>query len=281
MRYDQSIAVAAQRLAAAGIEQSRLDARLLMQHASGFTHAELIAHMADAPGRQVSDGFAAAVERRLAGEPVHRIIGRREFYGLELTVSPAVLDPRPETEILVARVLNDHADRNEPLYFADVGTGSGAIAIALLANLAESRCLAIDISGDALSIARENACAHGLEARMELVAGNYLKGVDGNFDFIVSNPPYVRSGEIGGLAREVRNHDPHVALDGGADGLVAYRALMRDAAPLLNPSGRLYLEIGEDQAGDCSKLAGTMGWQVTDVVADLAGKDRVLVVSRS
>lgn len=277
MRFEQALARATRQLADAGIEQPGLDARMLMQHASQMTHAALIARMGETVTAETAVAFERDLARRLAGEPVHRIIGEREFYGLAFTVTPAVLDPRSDTEILVGRVIADQAGREGPLQFADVGSGSGAIAVALLVNLPQARCLAIDLSADALAVTRDNAERHGVGERLDAVRGDYLEAAGGPFDFIVSNPPYIRSDEIGGLQREVREHDPRLALDGGADGLDAYRALFAQAPSRLKPSGRLYLEIGADQAEDCRRLAAEAGWKAVEVIIDLAGRERLIV----
>lgn len=276
-RLAEALAGAAARLAGAGKDEARRDARLLLQHACGIGHAELVAREREPVARDRLAVFEAAVARRLAGEPVHRIIGRRAFHGVELTVTADVLDPRPETEVLVGRVLADFAGTGSAPSFADIGTGSGAIAIALAAALPAARCLASDISAAALAVARANAEAAGVSGRIDFVQADMLAGIAGLFDAIASNPPYIASGEIEALAAEVRLHDPRPALDGGSDGLQAYRALLSQAASRLKPGGRLHVEIGAGQAAAVTALGASTGWRTIDVVADLAGTSRVIV----
>jgi len=281
MDYRQALAEGQARLAAAGMNEAPLDARLLMQHAAGFDHTALISRMHEAMPADLPAVYEELIARRLAGEPVSRIIGRREFYGLEFAVTPAVLDPRPETETLVDRVLDDWrgvAGQNAgPLRFADIGTGSGAIAVALLTHLPASRCVASDISPDALAIAAANARAHGVAGRIELVHADFAEGLVGPFDFVVSNPPYIASGDIGGLSREVKAHDPVLALDGGGDGFDAFRALFATVGDLLKPGGRLYMEMGAGQEEGLRELAAASDWDVIEVIADMAGIGRVAV----
>jgi release factor glutamine methyltransferase len=280
VRIRELIHQTAMKLADGGLEkmEAARDARLLMQHASGFDRAALISRENEPASPELVERFRAMVERRAEGEPVSRIVGEKEFFGLRFRVTPAVLDPRPETEVLVDRVLADQGDREAPTVFADIGTGSGAIAVALLANLPSARCVAVDISGDALDVAATNARANGVDERVDLVRGDFLTSLSGSFDFIVSNPPYIVREEIAMLAREVREYDPRAALDGGADGLDAYRVLLAQAGPLLKPGGRLYVEIGAGQAKAIKTLARAGGWHVIDAVTDLGGNERVLVV---
>jgi release factor glutamine methyltransferase len=267
-------------LSHAGIVQPRLDARLLLQHVLSRSHAAMLSGLNDSVSAEQAARYHAMIERRAGGEPVSRITGMREFYGLSLKVTPAVLDPRPETELIVDRVLADVAAKNAALRFADIGTGSGAIALALLANLPNAACEALDISPEALAVARQNATALGFEKRFQGKLSDYLSAASGTYDFIVSNPPYIAATEIAGLDREVRDHDPVLALDGGSDGLDAYRSILGVAASHLNAGGRLYLEIGAGQRHDVELLAARHGWTVEGVHADLAGIDRTLVVRR-
>jgi len=277
--HREALAEASRRLARAGIADSVLDARLLLQHAVAVDHAGLISRLPLALDTTSAERFGGQIERRIAGEPVSRILGRRAFHGLELIVTPDVLDPRPETELLVELALADFADR--ATYFCDIGTGSGAIAVALLAALPKARAVATDISEAALEVARANAAANGVAARLEFVATDLLSGVTGPFDFIVSNPPYIETAAIGGLAREVALFDPPLALDGGADGLDAYRRIFAQAASRMKPGARLYLEFGAGQSGALARLAAAQGWHVARIVADLAGIDRAMIAALS
>ncbi len=279
MRYRELAMSGATQLAGAGVAkiEAARDARLLLQHFAEIDRAGLISREGDLAPAEIIKRYETAIVRRAAGEPVSRIVGERAFYGLTFKVTPDVLDPRPETEVLVERVLAAVDDRQARLRFADIGTGSGAIAVALLVHLPQARCVAVDISRAALEVASTNARVHGVADRLEPHESSFVEGLAGKFDFIVSNPPYIPAGDISELSREVREHDPLAALDGGADGLDAYRALLAGAGALIAADGGLYLEVGAGQAKAVGELAVTGGWRVDDVVADLAGIDRVVV----
>lgn len=265
---------AAALLAAAGVDGPRTDARLLLQHVLGLDHARLISMDGAPVAPEEQERYAALVGRRAAGEPVSRIVGRRSFFGLELRVTPDVLDPRPDTELLVEKALEAAPDG--PFAFADIGTGSGAIAIAILAARPGARAFACDISQAALEVARSNAVEAGVGDRVEFVLSDYLSAVPERLDLIVSNPPYIPSAEIGALDREVRLHDPRGALDGGADGLDAYRILLDQGASRLHAGGSMHLELGAGQAADVCALAAGSGWTVAGLARDLGGVERVL-----
>lgn len=268
--------------AKAGLETPGLDARLLVTRTLGIDSAGTL----KTPDRLLSPGEADLIEavahRRLAREPVSRILGRRQFHGLDLEVGPATLDPRPDTETLVEGVLRLAADGLVPgspgYHIADVGTGTGAILLALLTSLPEATGLAIDIDPDALSVARRNAGRHGLAGRTRLQLASWLDGIDGRFDLIVSNPPYIESARIGRLEPEVARYDPRRALDGGLDGLDAYRALIGSAAKRLSPGGWLALEVGCDQSGKVRQFielqADKLDPASVQIWPDLAGMPR-------
>jgi len=268
------------RLKSAAIDSAELDARLLTGHALGLD----LTGMISATQRQLTPDESARLEhftrRRLAGEPVARIIGEKEFWGLPLQLSPATLVPRPDTETVVElalELLRGGGDLDRPLRVADLGTGSGAILLALLSELPAAQGFGTDISEAALQTAAANAARAGLLERATFIACDYASGLSGPFDLIVSNPPYIRSADIAGLATEVRNHDPLAALDGGADGLDAYRALIRQAAGLLAPAGTLVVEAGEGQSGQIQWLMTTAGLALSGLPkADLAGIPRAV-----
>ncbi|HRD75237.1 MAG TPA: peptide chain release factor N(5)-glutamine methyltransferase, partial [Hyphomicrobiaceae bacterium] len=218
--------------------------------------------------------------RRLAREPVWRILGQRAFYGLELQIGPAVLDPRPDTETLVDVVLEATADAGAaaPLRILDLGTGSGAILLALLHERPSARGVGVDRSAAALQIARRNGEQLGLNDRVAWIESDWFAGVSGRFDVIVSNPPYIPTGEIAGLDPEVRNHDPRAALDGGGDGLDAYRAIVAGVAQHLAPGGLVAFEIGDIQGPAVSALMFSAGLElVGGVRRDLSERPRVVV----
>jgi release factor glutamine methyltransferase len=216
--------------------------------------------------------------RRLAGEPLSRILGRREFWSLSFTIAPDVLDPRPETETIVEAALADFAGRrDEALRILDLGVGSGALLCALLTEFPNASGIGVDLSARAVEIAKANLAALGLSERGEARVGDWGRGLDREFDLVVSNPPYIRAGDIAGLDREVRDHDPRLALDGGPDGLDAYRALAPQLARLLKPGeGQFYLEFGEGQAEDVRDILATMGLEACAVLTDLSGRARAI-----
>jgi release factor glutamine methyltransferase len=280
----QTVETARRTLAAAlkqhGVDSAELDARLLSGAAFGLDLTGLIA----AAARTVTPDEVAQLEnflrRRAAGEPVARILGMKEFWGLSLQLSPATLVPRPDTETVVElalEVCRSQPHLNQQRRIADIGTGSGAILLALLSELPEATGVGTDISLDALCAARDNAARLGLAARASFVACNYTAALSGTFDLIVSNPPYIRSADIAGLDREVRDYDPPRALDGGVDGLDAYRAIAPDAARLLAPGGMLIVEAGYGQSGPISALMSASGLTPDQPPkADLAGIPRAV-----
>jgi release factor glutamine methyltransferase len=262
------------------IDSAELDARILVGAVLGLDLTGMIA----AANRPLTSAEAARLEdfarRRLDGEPVARILRFREFWGLPLKLSAATLVPRPDTETVVELALEMLRAAPRPGHrprIADIGTGSGAILLALLSELPDAFGIGTDISADALQTARSNAIDLNLAGRAGFVACDYAAALSGPFDLIVSNPPYICSAEIAGLATEVRDHDPRAALDGGADGLDAYRALIPRAARLFAPGGALVVEAGQGQSGDIERLMTAAGLTVSGPAkADLAGIRRAL-----
>jgi len=252
----------------------RLEAEVLLAHILGTSRTTLLAH----PERIISpdqlSNYQALISRRASGYPLPYLTGRVEFYGLEFEVTPDVLIPRPETETLV-----DLALAHRPMTVVDVGTGCGCIAISLAVRLPRATICAIEISPAALAVARRNVERHGVAARVHLMLGDVLTPCPGPVDLIVSNPPYVPTGECTALPVSVRNHEPRPALDGGPDGLALTRRLLAQAPAVLRPGGALLIEIGADQGDAASRLARTFFPQATiRVHPDLAGRDRVLEV---
>jgi release factor glutamine methyltransferase len=270
----------AARFKSADIDCAELDARLLVGEVLGLDLTGMITAAARVLSSGEALGLADFARRRLAGEPVARILGHKEFWGLPLQLSPATLVPRPDTETVVELALellraDGAADR--PLRVADLGTGSGAILLALLSELPQANGFGTDISKEALQTASANAARAGLADRTTFLACDYATGLSGPFDLIVSNPPYIRSADIAGLAAEVRDYDPGAALDGGADGLDAYRALVPQAAALLAPGGALVVEAGQGQSGPIQGLMTAAGLTPAGAPkADLAGIQRAV-----
>lgn len=263
----------------AAIETPDLDARLLLAEALSVGTAAVHSQADCGVPPATAERFSAFCSRRLAGEPVHRIIGRRAFYAHEFHLSPGTLEPRPDTETLVevakaemARVL---ATRSA-MTFADLGVGTGAIVVSLLALFPAATAVGVDISDDALATARRNGEEAGVAARLRLIRSHYCCEIDGPLDLVVSNPPYIPSAHIGNLSREVREHDPVTALDGGADGLDAYRAIASDAHRVLRPAGAVIVEIGVGQAPDVLRIFAERGFAVEGEHRDLGGVLRVL-----
>jgi release factor glutamine methyltransferase len=264
------------RLGQAGIETASLDARLLLQHATGLDHGALIGRPEAIVRDETAARFRESIERRSRDEPVSRIIGIREFFGRDFRLSPATLDPRPDTETLVVAALELLAGQPNPRIL-DLGTGTGAIAVTILAELPRATAVATDISREALATAAANARENGVLDRLELVSGSWFDGVFGAFDLIVSNPPYISSSEIKSLSPEVRDWDPHRALDGGADGYGCYRAIAAGAAEHLLPSGYVMVEIGAGQAVQVSDIFAERGFLQEAAHRDLAGHVRCLI----
>lgn len=277
---DDLLAETRDRLKAAGIESAALDARHLVSGLLELALAALVTRGREPVSDEDAARIRAAVERRAAHEPVYRILGEREFSGLKLKLSKETLEPRPDTETMV-ECLIPHARRialkKGSCRIVDLGTGTGAICLALLDAVLDARGLGTDISEDALATACENARRNGLAERFETLRSNWLEAVNGRFDIIVSNPPYIRSNVIPDLEPEVKFHDPAAALDGGEDGLNAYRAIASDAGRHLEPDGVIGLEIGFDQKQAVTALFEAHGFHMLYAAKDLGGNDRVLV----
>lgn len=267
-------------LTEAGLADAALEARILVEHFTGTERKDAIID----PDRLIDDAKVASLEealsRRLLGEPVYRIIGEREFYGLSLKLSSETLEPRPDTETLVDLVLpvarRIIADRGA-CRVLDLGTGTGAIALALLSMLPEATALGVDISPDALATARVNADMNGYGARFTTLKSDWTSEVDGKYDLVVSNPPYIPTSDVEDLDRSVRDYDPRRALDGGQDGLLFYRLTAENGRRLLVDDGALAVEIGFSQKKDAVDLFGQQGFHLARSACDLGGRDRALL----
>jgi release factor glutamine methyltransferase len=262
----------------ADLDTPELDARVLVGYALGLDHTTLAADGSRVLDAEASDAIAALATRRLGREPVARIVGHREFWGLPLRVTPATLVPRPETETVVEAALaciDSSGGRARPLNIADLGTGTGALLLALLSELPAARGIGTDISPEALVVARDNAARLGFTARTEFVVSDFGAMLPGGYDLVVSNPPYVASRDIATLAPEAAS-EPRLALDGGRDGLDGYRAVAADAHRLLAPGGHLVFELGFGQQDVVTALIGVQGLETVSVRSDLSGTPRAL-----
>lgn len=259
-------------LRAAGVENAARDARLLLADCLDLAPERLIL----VPERPLSAleqaRFKQAIAERKAGKPVSRILGRRAFWGRDFCISDGVLDPRPETETLIAAAL----ELTPPACLLDLGCGSGIIAVTLLAEWGDSRAVASDVEARCLAVTRQNAAAHGVEARLSCVQSDWFGEIEGRFGLIAANPPYITSAEMATLAREVVEHDPHLALSPGGDGLAAYRTICAHAAQFLASGGHLLLEIGPCQGAAVSALMTAGGLADVRIRTDLDGRDRLV-----
>jgi release factor glutamine methyltransferase len=273
-----AIAEASARLAAAGIEAAGLDARLLAADVLGCEVGVLIGRPERLIDPAQSARFEAAVRRRLDHEPVAYILGDREFWSLPLRVSRDTLIPRPETETVVEAALAWHRQRGGPARIVDLGTGSGCLLLALLAELPEAWGVGVDRSEPALAVARHNAERLGVADRASFVCADWATALAGEFDLVVCNPPYIADAEWAELAPDVREFEPSLALRAGADGLAAYRAILPDLPRLVATNGAAFLELGGPNAREVSGLAATAGMQASGTTRDLAGRPRCLRV---
>jgi release factor glutamine methyltransferase len=267
---------ARRRLEAAGVDSPAIDARLLLEAAAEVSRTDIITDPHRALAADAAERLEAFVARRERREPVSQILGRRAFWTIMLKVSGGVLTPRPETETLVEVALRAFpAERSFTVL--DLGVGSGALLLAILAERPAARGLGVDVSEEALAVARENAANLGLAGRAAFLRGDWTSGLGGGgFDLVVANPPYVPTGEIAALAPEVRDHEPRLALDGGSDGLDAYRRLAPEILRVLKPGGVLAVEVGPGQAQQVMVLFREAGATDLMVHDDLAGRQRVV-----
>lgn len=264
------------RLVAVGVDSAALDATLLLCAATGERREVVMAYPERLVGSQAADAYRAMIDRRAAREPVSRILGHREFWGLDFAVAAPVLDPRPDTETLVRAAL-DWLDGRPAARIADLGTGSGCILLALLHERLEDSGLGIDISDGALDVARANAASLGLSARASFAVGDWTSALpDGAVELIVTNPPYIPHQDIAGLEPEVAVYDPIGALDGGLDGLDAYRRIAADLRRMVAPGGAAFLEIGAGQEDEVAALLRKGGASAVQRFADLSGRIRCL-----
>lgn len=276
----QAWTAARTRLKQAGVDQPAIDSRLLLEAAAGATRTEIVTDPYRELTPEQSAQLAAYLDRRAGREPISHILGRKGFWKIMLAVTPAVLTPRADTETVLDVVLPLFPEART-FNLLDLGTGSGAILLAILAERPLAKGLGIDVSEEALAVARENAANLDLDSRVALLRGDWTWGLgDESFDLVVANPPYIPTAEIDGLDPEVRDHEPRLALDGGADGLDAYRALAPETMRVLRPGGVFAFEIDHDQARAVEQLFRDAGARGVRTVKDLGTRDRVVTGSK-
>lgn len=276
---------AATALSAAGIDNVRFEARLLLARASGLSVEQLVARGAEAAPAPVVSSLRDLTARRVRREPMAHILGEREFWGLPFKVSPAVLVPRPDSETVIEAALSLMPERTRPWRLLDLGVGSGCLLLTLLHEYPVATGVGLDMSEAALAVARSNAEALGVAGRVQLVLGDWRRPgwerqLGGPFDLVVSNPPYIEASAIDGLMPEVARFEPRAALDGGPDGLAAYRRIAAAAPALIASGGHLLAEAGEGQTIEISKIFAESGLAVGAPWKDLAGIDRVVPVQQ-
>ena len=280
MNISTALSSAAENLAEAGIAEPRKEAASLMAFILDRDAAFVIAHSEDELAANQKLLFDSCVRRRAKREPFQYITRRQEFYGLEFEVTPDVLIPRPETEILVECAVNILSGLERP-HFSEIGVGSGCISVAILDNVASATAVGVDVSEAALNVARRNAERHNVAERLDLMQSDVFVGLSGRtFDLIVSNPPYVPAGEIGSLQPEVRDHEPRTALDGGHDGLDLVKRIIGDAPQYLKPQGYMLLEMGHEQSAKVRELFDMRRWNEPEFIADLQGISRIVKVKQ-
>ncbi len=279
MIVEEALALATRRLAEAGVETARLDARLLLASVDGMSASAVLLEPQRVLAAEAEAAFGRLVDRRVQREPVSRILGRREFWSLDFAISLATLDPRPDSETLVEAALAQFGPEPRRRVL-DLGTGTGCLILAVLSERPRWVGLGIDIADEAVAVARANARTLELSERVHFQTGDWDKGLVGSFDLILSNPPYIPSSEIAGLSPEVATFDPLRALDGGVDGLDAYRALAPALLRLLAPQGRAIVELGKGQVEAIEGIMEKAGLMALERRRDLAGVERCLVLGR-
>lgn len=275
-----ALAAAAARLREAGIDEPRREARLLVAAALGSDVAAVLGYPERLIACDAAVRLEALVERRAAREPAARLVGHREFWGLDFLLSPATLVPRPDSETLVEAALTVRSDRGAPLRILDLGTGTGCLLLTLLHEFPEATGIGVDLAAEAVAMARHNAVRLGMAARACFVVSDWGEALAASFDLVISNPPYIESAAIPLLAAEVARYDPALALDGGADGLAAYRRLAIAAARLIGPGGHAFVELGAGQAAAVARIMRGAGLEVALVRHDLSGIERCIALGR-
>ncbi len=271
----EAMAAAAARLRAAGVPDPARDARLLLAHAASVDAARVTLIAPEDIAPEIAERFETLVALRAVRVPVSQLVGKRAFYGRDFRITRDVLDPRPETETLIDLALSAPFDT-----VLDLGTGSGCILVSLLAERTDAWGVGVDLSEEACLQASANAVLHGVAARAEVFQSDWFERVEGRFDLIVANPPYLAQGEMADVAPELRDHEPHMALTDGLDGLSAYRVIAGTAQGYLTSQGRVMVEIGWQQGDAVGAIFRDAGWAKVDLVQDMDGRSRVICASR-
>lgn len=268
---------AANRLRKAGVKTPLLDSRLLLQNVLGISYEQLLVSATRELTGEEEQAFEAYVMRRLKREPVAKILGEKEFWGMKFKTTSATLDPRPDTETLIESVLRNYKEKDRPFKILDLGTGTGCILISLLKEYPNATGLGVDRSLEALQIARENAEKNNVAERLDFVQSDWFSNVTDKYDIIVSNPPYIKNDSIKHLSEEVALYEPKLALEGGNEGLDAYKRIVSGIDNFLNPHAKGFFEIGKWQEEPVAEIIHKQGLQVAEVWEDLAGVPRVVV----
>jgi len=284
----EAILLGTNKLRKTGVAEARREAGSLLAYLLERDRTFIISNAEDAISSDDDETFVRLIEERAKGKPLQYITGHQEFFGLDFEVTPDVLIPRPETELLVETALKALPNADAGAVVCDVGTGSGCVAVTLLHERQNARGVAIDISPAAIEVARRNAAKHNVSDRLEFLISDCFAQVDGEeilFDVIVSNPPYIPAGDLAGLQREVRDYEPHLALEAGADGLSIIRRLLADVGVYLKPEGYFLFEIGFDQSEAVEKLIAPMAasghWKLLDIYSDLQGIPRTVALQKT
>jgi release factor glutamine methyltransferase len=271
---------AADHLRKVGIKTPLLDARLLLQEVLKITYEELLTQANRVLDEKEIENYEELIARRLKREPVSKILGYKEFWGMEFKTTEDTLDPRPESETIIESVLKNFKDRKSELKILDLGTGTGCLPLSLLKEYPSATAVGVDVSLEALKVATENAENLGFAKRIDFIKSDWLENVEGRFDVIISNPPYIKTEALDFLAAEVRLYDPRIALDGGRDGLNIYRKIIPRLVEHMSIRGKCFFEIGKWQENLVNDLLKDEGYEVLNVVKDLAGIPRTIIFQK-
>lgn len=280
MKIDDALRDASRTLDQAGVENARADARLMLRFILKISLSDLLARGDDTLDADQKKQFEALVEKRAARRPMAQVIGMREFWGLDFKVTEHTLDPRPDSETIIEMLFKYQPVRSKPLTIVDFGTGTGCLLLAALSEYPAARGVGVDISDAALTVAEGNAVALRLKNRAIFKKSDWNSQINGVWDVVISNPPYIKTEEIPGLSPEVAKFEPRLALDGGGDGLQCYRAITRFLPKVLADGGVALLEVGAGQAASVADLAKEQGLRIEEIAHDLAGIERCVVIRK-